>query len=152
MAMTIERRSTAALYDELYAVIRAIPRGAVATYAQLAELVGVPRGGRVTAAALKVSQPAHGLPWHRVVGKRGPTRGRIAIPDPVGAALQRQLLTREQVLVDDRGHLDLVRFGWLPGDQAHRTRPVVTRRTSGPKKPRGQRGAGVTCSAVPSLR
>jgi methylated-DNA-protein-cysteine methyltransferase-like protein len=49
-----------------------------------------------------------------VIGKRGPTTGRIAIHDPVGAALQRDLLEREGVEVGDRGLIDLRRYAWEP--------------------------------------
>lgn len=103
----------AALYQRIYAVIRRIPRGRVATYGQVAELAGIPGGARISAAALKVSGGR--VPWHRVVGKRG-VFGRIAILDPVGAATQRERLTRERVTVDDRGAIDLRVYGWLPLD------------------------------------
>jgi methylated-DNA-protein-cysteine methyltransferase related protein len=104
------------LYEPLYQVIRQIPRGSVATYAQIAALVGMARGGRVAAAALKVSRPAHRLPWHRVVGRAAGNRGRIAIHNPAGAAKQRLLLHREGVEVTQAGTIDLLAFGWLPVD------------------------------------
>jgi methylated-DNA-protein-cysteine methyltransferase related protein len=100
----------------MYHVIRSIPRGRVATYAQVAELAGIPRGGRVAAAALKVSTASMKLPWQRVVGKSGPARARIAIYDAAGAAKQRQLLEREGVIVTESWTIDLVKFGWLPPD------------------------------------
>ncbi len=96
--------------------MRSVPRGRVATYGQIAELAGVPRGGRVAAAALKVSKPTDRLPWQRIVGRASPVRGRIAIHDPVGAARQRQLLQAEGVDIRDGGIIDLRRFGWLPTD------------------------------------
>ena len=99
------------LYRSIYAVIRKIPRGRVATYGQVAELAGIPRGARVAAAALKVSKPSDRLPWQRVIGKAGPTRGRIAIHDPIGAAIQREMLLAEGVPVDDRGIIALDVFG-----------------------------------------
>ena len=104
----------AILYARIRAVIRRVPRGRVATYGQVAELAGVPRGGRIAAAALKTSTPADRLPWQRIIGKRGPRAGRIAIHDPIGAAVQRQLLEREGVVVDERGAVSLARFGWAP--------------------------------------
>jgi methylated-DNA-protein-cysteine methyltransferase related protein len=97
-------------------VIRSIPRGSVATYAQVAELAGIARGGRVAAAALKMAGASALLPWQRVVGRAGPTRGRIAIYDPIGAARQRELLQREGVLVTEAWTIDLRQFGWLPAD------------------------------------
>jgi methylated-DNA-protein-cysteine methyltransferase-like protein len=97
----------------IHAVVRRIPRGKVATYGQVAELAGFPGGARVAGAALKTSKPGDRLPWQRVVGKRG-NLGVIAIHDPVGAAVQRGLLTDEGVVVSDRGTIALARHGWLP--------------------------------------
>jgi methylated-DNA-protein-cysteine methyltransferase-like protein len=101
------------LYSRIYKVIRKIPRGTVATYGQVAELAGIPGGARVAGAALKTSKPADRLPWQRVIGKAGKLRGRIAIHDPVGAAVQRQLLEDEGVNVGDTGLVALDEFGWL---------------------------------------
>ena len=97
----------------MYAVIRRIPRAHVTTYGQVAELAGLPGGARVAAAALKVSKPSDQLPWQRVIGKASKTRGRIAIHDPVGAAVQRRLLEQEGVSVGDTGLVALDVYGWL---------------------------------------
>ena len=89
-AETSDRAHLDRLFRDIYAVIRRIPRGRVATYGQVAELAGIPGGARIAAAALKTSTPALRLPWQRVIGKAGKLRGRIAIHDPVGAAVQRE--------------------------------------------------------------
>ena len=47
-----------------------IPRGKVATYGQVAETAGYPRGHRQVAAVLRKDGGA-GLPWHRVLGSGG---------------------------------------------------------------------------------
>jgi methylated-DNA-protein-cysteine methyltransferase-like protein len=114
------------LYTAIRAVIRSIPRGRVATYGQIAELAGIPRGARIAAAALKVARPNYGMPWQRVIGKHNPTTGRIAIRDPIGAALQRQLLEREGVDVSERGLVSLATYGWNP--RASRGRGAPPRR------------------------
>lgn len=101
------------LFRAIYVVIRQIPKGMVATYAQVAELAGIPNGGRIAAAALKTSKPSDGVPWQRVIGKAGKLRGRIAIHDPVGAAIQRQLLTTEGVEIGESGLVALDVYGWL---------------------------------------
>jgi len=110
------------LYRSIYAVVRRIPRGRVATYGQVAELAGIPGGARVAGAAMKTSKPTDRLPWQRVIGKAGKNRGRIAIHDPVGAAVQRQLLGDEGVDVGDTGLIALDRYGWLPGSSPRRKR------------------------------
>jgi len=101
------------LFMRMHAVIRSIPRGQVATYGQVAELAGVPGGARIAAASLKAKR-AERLPWQRVIGKASGRKGRIKILDPVGAAIQRQLLEDEGVDVGDKGLVDLGAYGWLP--------------------------------------
>src|SRR5262250_1141266 len=91
------------LYQVIYAVVRRIPAGQVATYGQVAELAGIPGGARVAGAAMKVSKRADRLPWQRVIAKASRTRGRIAIHDPVGAAVQRKLLAKEGIAIGDTG-------------------------------------------------
>lgn len=102
-----------AVYRRIYAVVRKIPKGHVATYGQVAELAGIPGGARVAGAAMKTSKPADQLPWQRVIGKAGKLRGRIAIHDPVGAAVQRQLLEDEGIVVGETGLVALDEFGWF---------------------------------------
>ena len=111
MASSIDASHLKLLYTRIYAVIRRIPRGRVATYGQVAELAGIPNG-RVAGAALKVSKPSDRLPWQRVIGKAGKTTGLIAIHDPVGAAVQRGLLSDEGVTIGETGLVALGVFGW----------------------------------------
>jgi methylated-DNA-protein-cysteine methyltransferase-like protein len=96
----------------IYAVVRAIPRGKVATYGQVAQLAGIPAGHRVVARAMR-SCPSK-LPWQRVIGKKDARRGQINVLDPEHAALQRELLEREGVVFDDNGFVLLRKSGWLP--------------------------------------
>ena len=106
----------AGLYRRIYRVVRRIPRGRVATYGQVAELAGIPRGGRVAGAAMRASEPKQGLPWHRVVGRRSRTLARIAITDPLGGAVQQRLLEKEGVAFTTTGGIRLDDHGWLPID------------------------------------
>lgn len=97
---------------EIYAVVRAIPRGKIATYGQIGELIGIPAGHRVVARAMRTCPD--GLPWQRVVGKKDARRAQVAVQDPEHAALQRKLLTREGVKFDPNGYIVLTDAGWLP--------------------------------------
>ncbi len=92
-------------------VVRAIPRGRVATYGQVAELAGIPRGHRIAARTMKTAPP--GVPWQRVLGKKDARRARIAVQDPEHAAQQRKLLAREGVRFDENGFVVLRDYGWL---------------------------------------
>ena len=122
------------LRERIYGVVRRIPRGRVATYGQVAELAGIPGGARIAAAALKTSKPSEKLPWQRVIGKASKLRGRIAIYDPVGAAIQRQLLEKEGVPVGDTGLIKLDEYGWLPTDGSTRGASPRRRPRSGSKR------------------
>jgi methylated-DNA-protein-cysteine methyltransferase-like protein len=136
MASSEMTEHVAQLYRSIYAVVRRIPTGHVATYGQVAELAGLPGGARVAGAALKVSKPGQRLPWQRVIGKAGKTRGRIAIHDPVGAAVQRQLLEREGVIIGDSGLIALDRYGWLPVRAGSGRAASLRRRPRSGSKPR----------------
>jgi len=103
-----------AITAAIYAVVRAIPRGRVATYGQVAELAGLPSGHRRVARAMKYCPQS--LPWQRVVGRKDARRAQIAIQDSEHATLQRRLLEVEKVGFDDAGYIVLRRFGWLPSD------------------------------------
>jgi methylated-DNA-protein-cysteine methyltransferase related protein len=96
----------------IYSAVSAIPRGRVATYGQIAELVGIPAGHRLVARAMRTCPP--GLPWQRVVGRKDARRAQINLLDPEHAAQQRQMLEAEHVQFDDNGYIVLRRFGWLP--------------------------------------
>jgi methylated-DNA-protein-cysteine methyltransferase related protein len=106
------KRPLATPAERILEVVRAIPRGKVATYGQIAELAGIPRGHRIAARTMK-SAPS-GTPWQRVLGKKDPRRAQIAIQDPEHATRQRKLLAREGVRVDDDGLVSLREYGWLP--------------------------------------
>ena len=53
----------------VYRLVERIPRGRVATYGQIAALIGYPRAARAVGRAMK-HVPGH-LPWHRVVNAQG---------------------------------------------------------------------------------
>jgi methylated-DNA-protein-cysteine methyltransferase-like protein len=93
-------------------VVRAIPRGRVATYGQVAELAGIPRGHRIAARTMKTAAP--GVPWQRVLARKDARRAQISIQEPEHAERQRKLLAREGVRFDASGFVVLRDFGWLP--------------------------------------
>ncbi len=95
-------------FERVYALVRCIPPGRVASYGQIARLLGQPHAARTVGWALGGLPAGHDLPWHRVVN----AAGRVSLPDPQGAAEQRRRLEAEGVLFDPAGRIDLNRFGW----------------------------------------
>ncbi len=103
-----------ALYNAMYQVVRRIPSGRVITYGQLAELAGRPGAARAAGAAMRAVPPELGLPWQRVLGKRSKGQGQVNIHDPIGGAVQRQLLEAEGVVFSASGGVSLRDYGWMP--------------------------------------
>lgn len=95
-------------------VIRAIPRGRVATYGQIAALAGRERAARGVAWVLHSSSAAAGLPWHRVINGRG----GISLGRGRGFEEQKKRLIAEGVPVGRGGRVDLKRYQWEPKDGA----------------------------------
>lgn len=112
----------AAFYEQVYAAVAAIPRGHVATYGQLARLLGKTRGARAVGWALRAldARREARVPWHRVVG----AGGLISLRAGVGPLLQRRRLRAEGVRFT-RGNVDMARHGWrVPGARRpRRARP-----------------------------
>jgi methylated-DNA-protein-cysteine methyltransferase-like protein len=101
----------AGTYVRIYAVVRRIPRGRVATYGQIAELAGLPGHARQVGYALHALPDVTTVPWHRVLNAAGALSLR-AVP---GAELtQRQLLEQEGVGFDLRGRVRLSLVRWRP--------------------------------------
>jgi methylated-DNA-protein-cysteine methyltransferase-like protein len=90
----------------VYALVRRIPRGRVASYGAIARALGMPRGARTVGWALGAC--GDDVPWHRVVN----AQGGISWRPTGGHDRQRALLRREGVRFDRRGRIDLRKFGW----------------------------------------
>ncbi|MEB3307587.1 MAG: 16S rRNA (cytosine(967)-C(5))-methyltransferase [Cyanobacteriota bacterium] len=87
-----------------------IPRGRLATYGQIAELIGAYGCARQVGWALRRLPLPSPVPWHRVVN----ARGQVSLsPSREGSDwIQRQLLIAEGIPVDGEGRLELSRFRW----------------------------------------
>ena len=81
--------------EKILAAIRAVPRGQVAGYGEIARRAGLPGRARMVARILSVNEDPK-LPWHRILR----SDGRIAFPaDHVRFDEQQQRLRAEGVLV-----------------------------------------------------
>ena len=95
--------------DELWELVREIPRGKCASYGDLGRALHHPTTGRIVGRWM--ANCPDDIPWWRVVNKQG------ALPiwkrDPHMAALQKQLLKKEKVQFNG-DVVDLRKCGWLP--------------------------------------
>ena len=102
-------------YERIYAVIRRIPAGRVATYGQIAELAGIPGHARQVGYALYALPERSTVPWHRVVNARGRLSLGAVIPE--GDVEQRIRLEIEGVEFDADGKVPLEPYRWRPSSR-----------------------------------
>ena len=92
------------LVYEILSVVAEIPEGRVATYGQLARLIGRDKNARLVGRVLSMAEYYGRYPCHRVVNHAGRTAP--------GWAEQRELLAAEGVGFKPDGHVDLKHFQW----------------------------------------
>jgi methylated-DNA-protein-cysteine methyltransferase related protein len=95
-------------FAQVWAIVRRIPFGKVATYGQIAEMIGhrlspVGIGWAIRAAG------DEGFPWQRVVNSQGGIS-----TDGEHPGLQRAMLEAEGVVFDENGRINLTTTGWKP--------------------------------------
>jgi len=110
-AAVARRPPPAATYARIYAVVRRIPRGRVATYGQVAELAKLDGHARQVGYALHALPSGAAVPWHRVLNARGAVSLRAG---DGGEVIQRALLEREGVRFGRDARIDLERYRWRP--------------------------------------
>ena len=91
-------------FERIYAVVRQIPRGKVATYGMVAQLAGNPRWARVVGYALHSNPEPGVIPCHRVVNRFGRPAPGFAFG---GEDRQRELLEAEGVVFRADGCVDM---------------------------------------------
>ncbi|MBI2405447.1 MGMT family protein [Candidatus Microgenomates bacterium] len=101
-------------YEEIYAVVRKIPKGKVATYGQIAKQLKVQNAKlkfnpRLVGRALHKNPYPKIIPCHRVVDRNGKIADSFAFG---GAREQRKRLLEEGVGFKDTMHVDLGKCFW----------------------------------------
>ncbi|AKU99571.1 methylated-DNA--protein-cysteine methyltransferase-related protein [Labilithrix luteola] len=95
-------------FEAVWKIVKKIPRGRVATYGQISQLIG----RRLTPVGVGWAIRAAGddrIPWQRVVN----ASGGISTDDQ-HPGLQRAMLEAEGVRFERDGRIDLARYGWKP--------------------------------------
>lgn len=103
-ASTSSRVLTDELAYEILSVVAEIPEGRVASYGQIARLIGRPKNARLVGNVLKHAEFYGAYPCHRVVNHAG----RL-VP---GWDEQAALLTEEGVELKDASHVDMHIYQW----------------------------------------
>ena len=96
-------------YDQVYQMVRQIPKGRVASYGQIALLCGNPKASRAVGWALHLNPEPGVIPCHRVVNAAGRLAPGFAFG---GQDEQRRLLESEGVAVSPEGFVEMKRYAW----------------------------------------
>ena len=103
-----------AYYEQVWDIVRQIPPGKVAAYGHIALMLPPPHGVEIE--SYKAFGPRwvggamancpDDVPWQRVINSKGEISRRP------GAGRQKELLLEEGVVFNEKGRVDLKRFGW----------------------------------------
>ena len=102
--------------EQVWNIVRKIPRGRVATYGQIAKMIPPPDGveletyvafGALWVGGAMAACPKD-VPWQRVIN----SKGEISVRDGADARRQRLMLEDEGVFFNPRGRIDLKKYGW----------------------------------------
>jgi methylated-DNA-protein-cysteine methyltransferase-like protein len=96
-------------FSRVYEIVAQIPKGKVATYGQIALLLGEPRSARIVGWAMRVAPEHLNLPCHRVVNKLGEMS-----PDYVfgSSKIQKAMLISEGITFKANGCIAMKKHLW----------------------------------------
>ncbi len=87
-----------------------IPSGSVASYGQIAEIAGIPRGARQVGYTLRHLPRGHSVPWHRVVQ----ASGKIAFDNDTPQFREQRRRLRDEGVRVVSGRIDMQVHRWQP--------------------------------------
>lgn len=110
--MKAEQKTKESIYDAIYDVVRAVPRGRVTSYGAVAAAIGAKSGARVVGYAMNCCAGVKPkVPAHRVVNRSGLLTGKHHFSPP--EQMQR-LLEKEGVQVKDDKVVAFNKLFWDP--------------------------------------
>lgn len=96
-------------YKEVYKIVSQIPEGKVATYGQIARVLGKSRGARAVGWAMKATPEQLNIPCHRVVNRLGEMSPGYVFSS---SDIQRGILKAEGITFKDDGCIDMKKHLW----------------------------------------
>jgi methylated-DNA-protein-cysteine methyltransferase-like protein len=96
-------------FEEVYEVVRLIPKGRVSSYGAIAKYLGT--GARLVGWAMNAAHTLNDVPAHRVVNRNGLLTGKFHFETPT---LMQELLELERITVVDDKIEDFKNIYWDP--------------------------------------
>jgi methylated-DNA-protein-cysteine methyltransferase-like protein len=104
-----QKRNT---FDIIYAVVKEIPCGRIATYGQIAAIISPGLPARIVGYALHGLPDDTDVPWHRVINRQG--KISYAVSRNELESLQQKILEQEGIQFSSDGRIDLDKYRWFP--------------------------------------
>ncbi len=102
-------------FDNVYAVVRQIPKGRVTSYGAIANYLGTKSSARMVGWAMNSAHSAKPkVPAHRVVNRNGMLSGKAHFATPT---LMEELLAKEKMKVEEDTIVDFKNFFWDPAKE-----------------------------------
>jgi methylated-DNA-protein-cysteine methyltransferase related protein len=98
-------------FEEVYKIVRQIPKGKVTSYGEIARNMGQPKKAKIVGWALHANPFFGDVPCHRVVNKEGKLSGSFAFG---GIEVQRKMLIEEGIIFEEDGTINLQIYLWKP--------------------------------------
>lgn len=103
--------STLNFFEQVYAVVRLIPRGRITSYGAIARALGSAQSSRMVGWAMNAAHGLVDVPAHRVVNRNGLLTGRHHFSPP--EAMQ-QRLEAEGIQIENNKVVEFERLFWNP--------------------------------------
>lgn len=87
-------------FDQVYQVVRLIPKGRVTSYGAIAKYLGAAKSSRVVGYAMNASHSMKDIPAHRVVNRNGLLTGKMHFETP--DTMQNALKAEGIKVIDDQ--------------------------------------------------
>lgn len=94
----------------IWDTISDIPRGKVASYGQIAEVAGIPRGARQVGYALRHLPNGSEVPWFRVIQ----ASGKIAFDNDTPQFVEQKKRLQQEDVAVIAGRIDMQKYRWQP--------------------------------------
>lgn len=102
-------------FEDVYDVVRQIPKGRVSSYGAIAAYLGTKMSARMVGWAMNASfQITPKVPAHRVVNRNGMLSGKAHFGTPT---LMQELLEKEKIKIENDTILDFEKKFWDPAKE-----------------------------------
>jgi methylated-DNA-protein-cysteine methyltransferase-like protein len=108
-------QTTSSFFDDVYDVVRQIPKGRVTSYGAIAKFLGTGQSARMVGWAMNIAHSAKPkVPAHRVVNRMGMLSGKHHFGTPTR---MQELLEKEKIKVEKDVIVDFEKLFWDPAKE-----------------------------------